>query len=148
VEKSGGCCVDVHLRARFPPIVWRPPCGKIQDRMARTRSAGAEATAAQAATPPPAPQPTNPSASATQPSAGTGEGASVPEVEHTAPGGVRSEPRGAWSFDARHRSATKDTSSYRGQGHRSPARARRSPVFVPSTAAPAAGCSTDADNCR
>jgi hypothetical protein len=63
-------------------------------------------------------------------------------------GGVRSEPRGAWSFGARHRSATKDTGSHRGQGRRSPARARRSTVFVPSTAAPAAGCSTDAGICR
>jgi hypothetical protein len=83
---SGGCCVGVHLRARFPPIVWRPPPRRIQGRMARTRSAGAEATTAQASTPPPAPEPVNPSVSAVQPSAGTGAGANVPEVEHTASG--------------------------------------------------------------
>jgi hypothetical protein len=33
---SGGCCVSVHLRARFPPTVWHPPRGRIQNRMART----------------------------------------------------------------------------------------------------------------
>jgi hypothetical protein len=37
----------------------------------------------QASTPPLAPKPANPLASAVQPSAGTGAGASVPEVEHT-----------------------------------------------------------------
>jgi hypothetical protein len=52
--------------------------------MARTRSAGAEATTAQASTPSLAPEPANPSA--VQASAGTGAGASVPEVEHTASG--------------------------------------------------------------
>jgi hypothetical protein len=80
-DPSRGCCVGVHLRARFPPTIWRPPRRRIQDRMARTRSAGAEATTAQAPTPPPTPEPANPSASAAQPSAGTG--ASGPEIEHT-----------------------------------------------------------------
>jgi hypothetical protein len=78
--------MGVHLRARFPPTIWRPPRGRIQDRMARTRSAGAEATTAQASTPPLAPEPANPSASVVQPSAGTGAGMSIPEVEHTASG--------------------------------------------------------------
>jgi hypothetical protein len=41
------------------PTSWR-----IQNRMARTRSAGAKATTAQASTPPLAPEPANPSASA------------------------------------------------------------------------------------
>jgi hypothetical protein len=74
------------LRARFPPTVWRPPRGRIQDHMARTRSAGVEATTAQASIPPLASEPANPSASAVQPSAGTGAGLSAPEVEHTASG--------------------------------------------------------------
>jgi hypothetical protein len=74
------------LRARFPPTVWRPPRGRAQDHMARTRSAGAEAAAAQAATPPLVSEPTNPCPSAVQPSAGTGAGLSAPEVEHTASG--------------------------------------------------------------
>jgi hypothetical protein len=85
-EPSGGCCVDVHLRARFPPIVWRPPRGRIQDRMARTQSAGDKATTAQATTPLPASEPANPSVSAVQPLAGTGSAANVPEVEHTTSG--------------------------------------------------------------
>jgi hypothetical protein len=74
------------LRARFPPTVWRPPHGRTQDHMAKTRSAGAEAATAQAATPPLVPEPTNPSPSAVQPSAGTGAGPSAPEVEHTVSG--------------------------------------------------------------
>jgi hypothetical protein len=74
------------LRARSPPTVWRPPRGRIQDHMARTRSAGAEATTAQASIPLLGSEPANPSASAVQPSAGTGAGPSDPEVEHTASG--------------------------------------------------------------
>jgi hypothetical protein len=54
--------------------------------MARTRSAGAEATTAQASTPPLAQESANPSVSAVEPSAGTGAGANVSEVEHTASG--------------------------------------------------------------
>jgi hypothetical protein len=69
--------------------------------MARTRSAGVEATTAQVSTPPLAPEPANPSASAVQPSAGTGAGASIPEVEHTASGvfEVRLEGLGASAQD-------------------------------------------------
>jgi hypothetical protein len=54
--------------------------------MVTMRSAGAEATTAQASNLPLAPEPANPSVSAAQPSAGTGVGANVPEVEHTASG--------------------------------------------------------------
>jgi hypothetical protein len=74
------------LRARSPSTVWRPPRGRIQDHVARTRSAGAKATTAQASIPPLASEPANPSASAVQPSVGTGAGPSAPEVEHTASG--------------------------------------------------------------
>jgi hypothetical protein len=69
--------------------------------MVRTCSAGAEATATQASTPPLALEPANPSVSAVQPSVGTGAGANVPEVEHTASGvfEVSLEGRGASAQD-------------------------------------------------
>jgi hypothetical protein len=54
--------------------------------MARTHLVGDEATTAQASTPPLAPEPANSSVPAVQPSAGTGAGANVLEVEHTASG--------------------------------------------------------------
>jgi hypothetical protein len=70
-ERTQGAVVSAStLRARFPPTVWRPPRGRIQDHMARTRSAGAEATTALASIPPLASEPANPSASVVQPSAG------------------------------------------------------------------------------
>jgi hypothetical protein len=86
-ERTQGAVVSAStLRARFPPIVWRPPRGRTQDHMARTRSAGAEAATAQAATPPLVSEPANPSPSSVQPSAGTGARTSAPVVEHTASG--------------------------------------------------------------
>jgi hypothetical protein len=119
---SGGCCVSVHLEARFPPIVWHTPRARIQDRMARMRSASAEATTAHASTPPLAPEPANPSASVVQPSAGTGTGASVPEVEDIASGVFEVSLEGLRA-SMQDRSAMKDTGSRHGQGRSSPARA-------------------------
>jgi hypothetical protein len=78
------------------PTSWKNPRPHGEDAIS-----GAEAATAQAPTPLLAPEPANPSASAVQPSAGTGAGASVPEVEHTASGvfEVSLEGLGAWTQD-------------------------------------------------
>jgi hypothetical protein len=54
-------------------------------------------------------------------------------------GDVRSQPRGAGGFDARHRGSPKDPGSHRGQDRSGPARARDASVFVASAAIPAVG---------
>jgi hypothetical protein len=82
------------LRARFPPTIWRQPRGRIQDHMARTRSAGAEATTAQASIPPLASEPANPSASAVQPSAGPVPGRALRRSSTPPRGCSRSASRG------------------------------------------------------
>jgi hypothetical protein len=112
--------------------------------MERKRSASAEATTAQASTPPLAPEPANPSVWAVQPSAGTGAGANVPEVEHTASGVFEVSLERPGGFGARHRSATKDTGSRRGQGCGGPVGAGDAAVFVSGVAVPAAGRGADA----
>jgi hypothetical protein len=60
--------------------------------------------------------------------------------------GVRSQPRGAGGFGARHRSATKDTGSHRGQGCSYPARAGGAAVFISGAAVPEVGRGANA--CR
>jgi hypothetical protein len=144
---SGGCCVGVHLWARFPPTVWRPPNGRIQDRMARTHSAGVEATAAQATNPPPAPEPANSSASASQPSAETGAGVSIPEVEHTASGVFEVSLEGL-------RASTQDIEALRRiqalirARPQQPNKSKKIGRLRPKHNCPSNRRSTDADSCR